>query len=195
MLDRGSRSLAAVALGVIAAASFFALGACSMGADEREGRSSTTTSAAPGVSSSPSASVSAEDAARREAVAAYRGMWADMAAAGESADHKSPLLARHATGAALTQIVQSLYTQAQKGQVSRGQPVLHPRAGEVDLSTTPAKVLVEDCADSSGWLLYTRDGKKVNDAPGGRRSISADVRGTGTTWRVVDFRVRGVGSC
>lgn len=193
--SRGFRSLR-LAFGVGVAALSVALGACSGTSDtDGPGKPPAATAATPSVSTSPSASESAEDAARRRALAAYRGMWADMAAAGESADHRSPLLARHATGAALTQIVQGLYVQAQKGQVSRGQPVLHPTADEVDLSATPAKVVVQDCADSSNWLLYTRDGKKVDDAPGGRRRISADVRGTGEVWRVVDFRVRAVGTC
>jgi hypothetical protein len=156
----------------------------------------TTTSASAGSSPSESSTPSSStDKATAGALAAYRGMWADMVAASRTSDYKSPLLAQHASGAALTQIVRSLYSDQQKGLVSRGEPVLHPRAGESDLTASPQRVVVEDCADSRNWLRYSKTTGKLADSPGGNRHISADVRGVAGTWKVVDFQVRGVGTC
>jgi hypothetical protein len=122
-------------------------------------------------------------------------MWADMVAASRTSDYRSPLLARHATGAALTQIVRSLYLDQQKGLVSRGEPILHPRVGQADLTASPQRVVVEDCADSRNWLHYTKSGGLADNTPGGSRHISADVRGVAGVWKVVDFQVRDIGSC
>lgn len=141
---------------------------------------------------SPLPSTSPEVAA---ALDAYRGMWADMVIASRTSDYRSPLLAQHATGSALRQIVHSLYLDHKKGLVSRGEPVLHPRVGSADLASAPMRVVVEDCADSRNWLLQKKSGGLADDTPGGNRHISADVRGGATGWKVVDFQVREVGSC
>jgi hypothetical protein len=134
-------------------------------------------------------------AAKAEALDAYRGMWQDMVVAARTSDYQSPLLARHATGSALRQLVDSLYAAQQQGVVTKGQPVLHPRVGESDLNARPARVVVEDCGDSRNWLQYKKSGEPANDQPGGNRHISADVRLVNGSWKVFDFRVREIGSC
>ena len=119
----------------------------------------------------------------------------DMAEAAKTSDYRSPLLAQHATGSALSQIVRSLYLDDKHGLVSRGAPVLDPKVTTADLVSSPAKVIIDDCADSSKWLHYKRSGQLANDTPGGRQHITATVSGVGGVWKVVDFRIRVVGSC
>jgi hypothetical protein len=58
--------------------------------------------------------------ARQEALAAYRAMWEDMATAAKTADYRSPLLAQHAAGAALSILVRGLYTDKRTGIVVKG---------------------------------------------------------------------------
>ena len=45
-------------------------------------------------------------------------------------------------------------------------------------------------------VLKYKNGQLVNDTPGGRRSITAEVKKQQDgTWRVTRFAVEGVGSC
>ena len=134
--------------------------------------------------------------AREQALAAYRGMWEDMASAGRTSDSRSSLLSRHATGSALSQIVESIYANGKAGIVSKGGPVLHPRIVSLDLKRQPSRATISDCADASRWLQYDRATGKLKDkTPGGRHRITADVYGLNGVWKVVDFQLRAIGSC
>lgn len=122
-------------------------------------------------------------------------MWRQMAKAGETADWQSPELAKYATGDALGVINRSLYTDHLNGVVSKGAPANNPQVSKVDPADNPTTVMISDCSDSSNWLKY-KDGQLVNDTPGGRRSITAEVKKQqDTTWRVTRFAVEGVGTC
>jgi hypothetical protein len=172
--------------------SCLALTSCSTGSETTTLPSATSASTPSMVESvSSSATSSPEDVA----VETYRSMWLDMAEAGKTSDYKSPLLARHATGPALSQIVRSLYLDHEAGLASRGEPVLDPKVTSAQLSSSPQKVAVDDCADSSRWLRYKKSGALADDTPGGRRHITATVSGLNGSWKVVNFQVRAVGSC
>jgi hypothetical protein len=169
------------------------LGGCSAGAVDP--------APVPGPTSAPSAMPelpeSAADRASREALAAYRGMWADFVAAGVTSDWQSDELGRHATGIALTNLSRGLYADSYNGLVTRGEPVLDPRVTSVEPADDPTTVRVTDCGDSSGWLKYRADtGARANDSPGGRRMITAVVeRQSDGSWKVSDYAVRDLGSC
>lgn len=152
------------------------------------GRSTTSSSSAP-------SSVSPADRAGQQAAAAYTGMWQAMAKAGETADWKSAELAKYATGDALGVINRSLYTDHLNGVVSKGRPTHDPQVSSAEPPDDPATVMISDCSDSSNWLKY-KDGRLLDDTPGGRRSITAEVKKQQDgTWRVTRFAVQGVGSC
>jgi hypothetical protein len=149
----------------------------------------------PSASSPPPSSASPADSAREQATAAYTGMWQAMAKAGETADWQSAELAKYATGDALGVINRSLYTDHKNGVVSKGRPTNNPEVSSVAPSDNPVTVMISDCSDSSGWLKY-KDGKPLNDSPGGRRSITAEVKKQQDgAWRVTRFAVQGVDSC
>jgi hypothetical protein len=123
-------------------------------------------------------------------------MWQQMAKADETADWQSPVLAKYATGDALGVINRSLYTDHLNGVVSKGAPTLNPHVTTVDPANDPTTVMISDCGDSTKWLKYKTDGSPANDSPGGRRSITAEVkRQTDGSWRVTRFAVEGLGSC
>lgn len=145
----------------------------------------------------PPPSASAADAAEEEALAAYRGMWEDMARAGESSDWRAPYLADHARGAALETITGSLYADHRNGLVTRGEPVLDPEVTSAEPPDEPSTVMVEDCGDSSDWLKYQADtGELAEGETGGRRAITAEVeRQADGAWQVTRFAVEGLGSC
>ncbi len=170
---------------------------CSTTSSGTTGPSSTRPSAA---STSPSAGSSTPSPApatpQEKALAAYRGMWTDMAAAAVTSDYKSALLGRHASGDALLKIKQSLYSDKQTGLVTKGQPVLDPRAQGVSTSGGLTRVSVVDCADASHWLKYkAATGTLQDNVPGGRHAVTAQVVGENGSWVVVQFLVRPVGTC
>ena len=157
------------------------------------GTTGVATSSSPS-SASPSP-ISPADSARQQATAAYTGMWRQMAKAGETADWQSPELAKYATGDALGVVNRSLYTDHLNGVVSKGAPANTPQVSKMDPADSPTTVMISDCSDSSNWLKY-KDGQLLNDTPGGRRSIAAEVKKQQDgTWRVTRFAVEGVGSC
>jgi len=140
---------------------------------------------------------SADDVAGQEALAAYRGMWADFVAAGTTSDWQSPDLGRHTTGVALTNLSRGLYADSANGLVTRGEPVLSPEVSSVEPTGAPVRVVVTDCGDSTNSLKYRlSDGTLVNEGAGGRRLINAVVeRQSDGSWKVSDFGVQEIGSC
>ena len=154
----------------------------------------------PAPNSSPAtttSAVQATDLARRSAVSTYRGMWESFASAGNTSDPESQLLGQHAAGAALDKLKRSLTTDRQKGVVSKGKPVLDPKASEAEPPGDPTRVVITDCGDSTNWLKYRKDTDVLaDDVPGGRRLIKAAVdKQPDGTWKVTDYAVHEIGSC
>ncbi|WP_296368964.1 hypothetical protein [Pseudonocardia sp.] len=144
-----------------------------------------------------SAAPSPQDLAGEEALAAYRGMWADFVSAAATSDWQSPSLGRHATGVALTNLSRGLYADSVNGFVTRGDPVLSPAVSSAEPASAPSRVIVTDCGDSSASLKYKKsDGSPVGAGSGGRRLINAVVAlQSDGSWKVSDFGVQDIGSC
>lgn len=186
----GWRRAGLVVVGVVV----LTLTACSSNPPQTPGSTTGVATSSSPSSASPSP-VSPADSARQQATAAYTGMWRQMAKAGETADWQSPELAKYATGDALGVVNRSLYTDHLNGVVSKGAPANTPQVSKVDPADNPTTIMISDCSDSSNWLKY-KDGQLLNDTPGGRRSITAEVKKQQDgTWRVTRFAVEGVGSC
>ncbi|WP_218929567.1 hypothetical protein [Streptomyces sp. Rer75] len=120
-----------------------------------------------------------------------------MAEAGTTSDWRSPRLSRYATGDALLTISRGMYADHLNGFVYKGRPKNYPKVTSMDPPADPNTVLISDCGDSTHWLKYRADsGKLVDHKPGGRRSITAEVkRQSDGEWKVTRFAVEEVGSC
>ena len=126
-----------------------------------------------------------------EALAAYRAMWDDLAAAAETSDAKHPGLGAHASGGAL-QLLRHMMTEDRKKEVvTKGQL----RLGPVVEDNGMMRVVIRDCADATDWLHYTTDGKPENDVPGGHHRIDATLFQRGGGWWVDRLSIGQVGSC
>lgn len=146
--------------------------------------------------SAPAPSTSPVDRAKQQALAAYSGMWHAMADAGMTSDWQSPKLARYATGDALGVISRSLYTDHLNGVVTKGEPTLHPQVTSVDPPNDPTTVIVSDCGDSTNWLKYKTNGQLLNDTPGGRQWITAEIKKQQDgSWKGTRFAVEDTGTC
>jgi hypothetical protein len=169
--------------------------ACGSTAAPSPGPTGSSGSAAP--TSTPSRTpATPADRARQAATATYLGMWQQMVAAGTTSDWQSPTFAQYATGDALNTIARSLYGDHLNGVVTKGTPTNNPSVSSVDPQDDPTTVMISDCGNDSGWLKYKDNGQLLNNTPGGRRKITAEVkRQTDGSWRVSRFAVEGVGSC
>jgi hypothetical protein len=89
-------------------------------------------------------------------------------------------------------MVSGLYSLSQKGLVSKGAPVLHPRI----TGSTASAADIADCASTTAWLEYVAaTGKLKNSNPGGNRLITAHVELVDGVWRVIQYSVGDLGSC
>ena len=149
------------------------------------------TSTGPATSSTDSA----EAIARRDALAAYQAMWADMAAAARTADYKSPLLPQHATQAALSLLVRGLYTDKRLGIVVKGRPVTNARVVSVSSLSNPTTAQIVDCFDDTHWLNYKVTGGLQNKVPGGLHHTTATVTKINGVWKVTRLHVEASGTC
>lgn len=154
----------------------------------------------PSPASTPSLRAPSQDtqaSADTQALTAYRGMWIAYATAGESADPTHGDLAKYTTGDALSALTKGLDEYREKGQVSKGRPVMSPWVTERPSAGDPVKQFeIQDCLDSTNWLVYRKSGGLVNDEPGGRRFTAAFVQDTGGgVWKVSAVGVHEVGSC
>ena len=135
------------------------------------------------------------DSARRDALAAYQAMWADMAAAARTADYKSPLLPQHAAKAALSLLVRGLYTDKRLGIVVKGHPVTNARVENLSPPSNPTTAQIVDCFDDTHWLNYKVTGGLQNNVPGGLHHTTATVTKINGVWKVTQLHVEAPGTC
>jgi hypothetical protein len=164
------------------------LAACSANSDAKDAATTSTTGQAATIPTSTATTATTEnpEAAVR---AAYRAFWADVVAAGKTADWQSPRLARHATGKVLARVRGQFRALDSQGFVALGTIKVSPRvvrlAGE--------KATVQDCVDTSRFRRYDPKNKRWLDQLGGqpdgqRSTLTQDGQGN---WKVAESVVAG----
>ena len=174
------------------------LAACSSGGSAPDPAASSGAVSSPALpSGTPSPRrTSPADLARRDAVAAYLGMWKAYAQASHTSDWQAPYLSQYAAGDALQVITGNLYADHYNGLVARGEPVNNPRVTSVSSEDVPKSVMIEDCGDDRNWLQYRTDGSLLNSTPGALHRIVAEVRlHTDGKWRVTKYGIDSAGTC
>ena len=129
------------------------------------------------------------------ALSAYRGMWADMVIVSRTSDYQSPLLPQHASGEALSLLVQGLAKNQEQEIVTKGKPELDPEVTSVSPTGSPTQATVSDCFSDIHWLDYKRSGGLVDHLPGGRHATSAIVVEQNGIWKVVQLAIQRSGTC
>jgi hypothetical protein len=129
------------------------------------------------------------------ALSAYRGMWADMVIASRTSDYQSPLLPQHASGEALSVLVQGLAKNRLIGVITKGTPSIHPQVTSLSPIGTPTQVTITDCVNDAHWLEYKVAGGLLNKIPGGGHASTAIVVDSGSDWKVTQLAVQMVGTC
>jgi hypothetical protein len=174
-----------------AAVSCLAAGIAGCASGTASTQPSARTDPAPSAPSSPAQAGDPQAMAR----AAYLGMWQADVAAARTADYQAPSLDHYAAGGALSVLTHGLYQEHHDGDVSLGQPVLHPAVTLVKGSGgNVTQANVTDCADGSHWLNY-HAGKPVAGQDLRRRYIVARLQPFNGTWKVTYLNVGKAGTC
>lgn len=139
------------------------------------------------------------EAARAAALAAFAGMWRayDQAGLAPAADPDDPVLAEVTAGDALEGLMTALGKLRNQGLVFEGTYELTAtEVVELSPEEAPTAAQIEDCLNSSEWVVVRADGGEYEDEPGGRRAVFADIeKGDDGVWRVTGFALRAVGTC
>jgi hypothetical protein len=139
-----------------------ALGACSGDSEAKDAAATTTTGQAATTTTSTATTTTATTEDQKAAVlAAYRAYWADVVAAGRTADWQSPRLARHATGQALQKVRTHFRTMKAAGLIDLGTVKLSPKITVLRGRTA----VVEDCIDVSRFLLHDAKTRQPRERP------------------------------
>jgi hypothetical protein len=175
-----------MAMALFAFCGALVLAGCSSGSPNAASPTTTTTTASP---------ITKPNGPAEMALAAYRAMWADMVIASRTSDYKSPLLPQHASGAALSVLVQGLAKNQAQGIVAKGKPTMHPEVTSLSPSNDPTQATISDCFNDAGWLEYRTSGGLANNIPGGNRATEAVVDADGNDWKVTQLVVQRTGTC
>lgn len=147
----------------------------------------------------PPSAAPSQAAKAAEALAAYRGAFADWETVARSSaqnSYQSPVLADHMSGQALSSVTGQIYVNTDVDHsVSKGAPLLHPTISELVPADDPTQVVINDCVDSTDWLQYTTDGHLYNGVPGGRQKTQALVALSDGAWKVSQLLIQPVGTC
>ncbi|WP_433418760.1 hypothetical protein ACQP1V_03600 [Microtetraspora malaysiensis] len=142
------------------------------------------------------ASIDPRVSTKEAVLAAYYGMWQNFRHAASTSDWNDPAIADHAIGDAEKVLRHGLYVAYQKEQVVKGEPELRPRITALKPASGPTKATVSDCVDDTKFLIYGKDGRRVEDVdPGGRHRTTAGLVLRKGAWYVTSFVVREVGTC
>ena len=130
------------------------------------------------------------------AKAAYLGMWQAYVAAARTADYQAPGLDHYAAGGALSTLTHGLYQEHQDGDVTLGQPVLHPAVTLVKGSGGERDP--GGCHRLRGQLpLAQLPRREADRRPGrcGTAYIIARLQPFNGTWKVTYLNVGLAGTC
>lgn len=148
MTDRRQQRFGLAAVGL----ALCTLTACSPGGGQvSEIAPAGTASASAPVVASPSSDPT--QAATAAVLAAYSGMRQAQVAAEDSSSTADVDLSSYASGKAFVEITASVASNAAKGLVMTGSPILNPKVTALDLAGHPPTATVTDCMDLAGWRL------------------------------------------
>jgi hypothetical protein len=174
---------------LLAAVLTLVLAACSGNSDATDAAATSTTGQAATTTSTSTATTATTKDTETAVLAAYRAFWADVVAAGKTADWQSPRLARHATGKVLARVRGQFRALDSQGFVALGTIKVSPRI----VRLAGKKATVQDCVDTSRFRRYDPKNKRWLDQLGGqpdgqRSTLTLDGQ---RNWKVAESVVAG----
>ncbi len=165
------------------------VGSCSAndpGSHVGSSRRATTSVVTASTSLSTASATDPSAKAARAALAAYRGFRAAQVKAEASGIMEGSGLQNYAFDNAEAYVGGAILLFRHEGVVMRGRPVLHPHVEDVNLTSSPSTVSIQDCFDTSAWEAVFADSGKSAVAPNQARRIVVDalVEVHGGRWKV-----------
>lgn len=161
-----------------------ALSAC--GTSDGDGEAAVETSPAPSASS---ASSDPQEAAKREAIAAYRGYWQEMEKLYADESGAGANLKKYAASAALKNATADAERAHDHGRVySGGVSIVNPAVTDYDAKGKIPNATVSSCLDISKWQPVDADTKKPVTLPSNRLTkylIVSTLEKWPEGWRVI----------
>lgn len=169
-------------MAVAGACTALTLSACSASGEHAESPSS--------VATTPSTTQDSKaQAARDDALAAWRGMRAEQVKAYRQGKSSGTGLSAYTADKALSKIESELFTYRQADVRFEGKPTSTAKVTAVDVSSDPQKATITECLDTNGWKAM-QGSKNVTSANQVQRyTVTGSVRTIGTRWKVVDYAV------
>ncbi|WP_406436518.1 hypothetical protein OHB14_62190 [Streptomyces sp. NBC_01613] len=188
------RNLRTVSSALVALAAITLSAGCSSGDGDKADTSPTPSSA------KPTKTVSADEAqARKDVIAAYRGMTDEQVKAYAKGSLSGSKITDYATGKALRDVKNDVFINMQNGIVSKGEPkVIASESGvQVNLDSTPKKATLRLCFDQNTWTpVDKKTGKSVAPPKQVKRyTINANLENQGDRWRVTDEKADKERTC
>ena len=154
--------------------------ACSTGPESQPPASTSSASTSSPTTTPPTPLPDPSESASAAALASYAGFWsAQVSSQAHPTRKQDANLAKYATDKALAGAQQTIFIYRQNGIAMLGEPTLSPTVTAVAL-TSPPKVSIQDCVDTSKWRpVYVATGKSAL-APG--QSPRVVVESTATTF-------------
>ncbi|MFC9501525.1 hypothetical protein, partial [Streptomyces sp. NPDC056982] len=125
-----------------------------------------------------------------EAVAAYKAMWEDAAAASRTSDPKHQRLGDHARGNALSLLRYMMEQNHKHGATGQGAASVAP----IVVKSSKTKVELLDCVDGSKWV-QAEPNSSSDGISGGHYRTEATVVWASGKWRVSELYSGEAGSC
>jgi hypothetical protein len=145
---------------------------------------------------SPTSPAVQPESVSAQVMSAYMGMWADLTDALATDNNHDPRLPAHASGRALSDLIEIVRLQTGQGYVSRGKPILSPSISSLTPTITPTQAVITDCLNDTQWPLYdVSTGKLASVDAGTTRFVRAIVTSTHGMWKVSQLATKGPGSC
>lgn len=188
------RNRRAAASALLALAAITLTAGCSSGGGTKADTSPTPSS------TKPTKTVSADEAqARKDVIAAYRGMTDEQVKAYAKGSLSGSKITDYATGKALRDVKNDVFINMQNGIVSKGEPkVIASESGvEVNLDSTPKTATLRLCFDQNTWTpIDKKTGKSVAPPKRVKRyTINANLENQGARWRVTDEKADKERTC
>lgn len=150
------------------------------------------TSSLPSSSPSTAASPSVEAGeARTQILSAYAGYQQAVMAASLKGDHQAKELAQYTAEPLLGQTRNSIYQIKQAGLVNKGERRWSPQITDLQLDQATPTATIEDCTDTSTWLVVSRTTGKPAPKPSGRPDkylVTSTAKKVGGKWYVAESK-------
>jgi hypothetical protein len=147
-------------------------------------------SSSPSTAASPSVDVEAGEA-RTQILSAYAGYQQAVMAASLKGDHQAKELAQYTAEPLLGQTRNSIYQIKQAGLVNKGERRWSPQITDMQLDQPTPTATIEDCTDTSTWLVVSRTTGKPAPTPSGRPDkylVTSTAKKVGGKWYVAESK-------